>query len=197
LPEPDGPVVIGCAARMLRIKGIADVVAAFRLLKQRGSEARLLLAGAPDAENPAAVSREELEAWAREPGITWLGHVDDVRAVWATAHVAVLASQGGEGIPMTLMEAAACGRPLIATDVPGCREVVRPEETGLLVPRGDIPALAAAFARMADDAEFRRRCGIAARARVCDGLDAASVGRQTVAVYRELLAGAGPIGAVS
>ena len=197
LPEPVGPIVIGCAARMLRIKGIADVVAAFRLLKQRGSEARLLLAGAPDAENPAAVSKHELEAWAAEPGVTWLGHVDDVRAMWAKAHVAVLASQGGEGIPMTLMEAAACGRPLIATDVPGCREVVRPEETGLLVPRGDIPALADAFERMAADAEFRRRCGAAARQRVADGLDAASVGRQTVAVYRELLAGAGQGGAVS
>jgi len=189
LSEPEGGVVIGCAARMLRIKGIADVVAAFLSLRQRGSDARLLLAGAPDAENPAAISTHELAAWAAEPGITWLGHVDDVRAVWAKAHVGVLASQGGEGIPMTLLEAAACGRPLIATDVPGCREVVISEQTGILVPPGDIPALADAFERMVGDASFRNRCGKAARERVVDGLDSASVGRQTVAVYRELLAG--------
>lgn len=189
LPEPAGPVVIGCAARMLRIKGVADVVAAFRLLRQRGSDARLLLAGAPDSENPAAISRDDLETWALEPGVTWLGHVGDVREVWARAHVGVLASQGGEGIPMTLMEAAACGRPLVATDVPGCREVVTQDETGLLVPVGDIPALADAFGRMVHDAAFRRQCGAAARQRVADGLDAATVGRKTVEVYRELLDG--------
>jgi glycosyltransferase involved in cell wall biosynthesis len=189
LPEPDGPVVIGCAARMLRIKGVEDVVAAFRLLKQRGSDARLLLAGAPDAENPAAISRNELDGWATEPGVSWLGHVDDVRDVWAKAHVGVLASRGGEGIPMTLMEAAACGRPLIATDVPGCREVVIDEETGILVPLGDITALADALARMVQDAAFRRACGDAARTRVADGLDSATVGKKTVAVYRALLDG--------
>ncbi len=189
LPEPDGPVVIGCATRMLRIKGVEDVVAAFRLLKKRGSDAQLLLAGAPDAENPASISRSELDAWAAEPNITWLGHVDDVSDVWAKAHVSVLASRGGEGIPMSLMEAAACGRPLIATDVPGCREVVISGETGILVPLGDIAALADAFARIVQDAVFRRGCGDAARKCVADGLDSTTVGQKTVAVYRALLAG--------
>lgn len=189
LPEPEGPLVIGCATRMLRIKGVEDVMAAFRLLRQRGSDAQLLLAGAPDAENPAAISRSELDAWAAEPGVTWLGHVEDVRDVWAKAHVAVLASRGGEGIPMTLMEAAACGRPLIATDVAGCREVVISGETGISVPLGDIPALADAFARMVQDAVFRRGCGDRARKRVVDGLDAGTVGQKTVAVYRALLDG--------
>ncbi len=189
LPEPEGPVVIGCATRMLRIKGVEDVVAAFRMLKRRGVDARLLLAGAPDAENPAAISRSELDGWAAEPGVTWLGHVEDVRDVWAKAHVAVLASRGGEGIPMTLMEAAACGRALIATDVPGCREVVISGETGILVPLGDIPALVDAFARMVQDAAFRRACGDRARKRVADGLDAGTVGQKTVAVYRALMDG--------
>lgn len=187
LPEQPGAVVFGCAARMLRIKGVEDVVAAFRLLRQRGSDAQLLLAGAPDSENPAAISQTDLEAWAAEPGVTWLGHVDDVRDVWARAHVGVLASRGGEGIPMTLMEAAACGRPLVATDVPGCREIVIPEATGLLAASGDIPALADAFERMAGDNVLRRRCGQGARLRVAEGLDAGTVGRETVAVYRALL----------
>jgi glycosyltransferase involved in cell wall biosynthesis len=187
LPEPPGPVVIGCAARMLRIKGVEEVVAAFRILRAGGSDARLLLAGARDPENPAAISEAELTAWAAEPGIEWLGHVSDVRKVWARAHIAVLASRGGEGIPMTLMEAAACGRPLVATDVPGCREVVVPEETGLLAPPNDPAALAEVLRRMVEDTEFRRRCGLAARERVTHGLDAGTVGRETVAVYRALL----------
>jgi glycosyltransferase involved in cell wall biosynthesis len=146
-----------------------------------------LLAGARDPENPAAISEAELTAWAAEPGIEWLGHVSDVRKVWARAHIAVLASRGGEGIPMTLMEAAACGRPLVATDVPGCREVVVPEETGLLAPPNDPAALAEVLRRMVEDTEFRRRCGLAARERVTHGLDAGTVGRETVAVYRALL----------
>jgi glycosyltransferase involved in cell wall biosynthesis len=187
LPEPPEPVVFGCAARMLRIKGVEEVVAAFRLLRQRGSPARLLLAGAPDSQNPAAISKAELEAWSSEPGISWIGHVDDVRDVWSRAHVAVLASRGGEGIPMTLMEAAACGRPLVATDVPGCREIVVPGETGLLAAAGDVSALADMFERIADDGDLRRRCGEAARRRIVEGLDAATVGRETVAVYRALL----------
>ena len=188
MPEPPGPVVIGCAARMLRIKGVEEVVAAFRMLRAGGSDARLLLAGAPDPENPAAISEAELSAWAAEPGVEWLGHVSDVRQVWARAHVAVLASRGGEGIPMTLMEAGACARPLVATDVPGCREIVVPDKTGLLAPPNDPAALAKALRRMVEDAGLRRRCGAAARERVANGLDAGTVGRETVAVYRSLLA---------
>lgn len=188
LPDPgESPIVIGCATRMLRIKGVADVVSAFRLLRARGAEVRLLLAGAPDPENPAAVPEAELRAWAAEPGIEWLGQIPDVRAIWARAHIAVLASLGGEGIPMSLMEAAACGRPLVATDVPGCREIVRSEETGLLTPPGNPGALAQALGRLAEDHQLRRRLGAAARIRVASGLDSVSVGRETVALYRELL----------
>jgi glycosyltransferase involved in cell wall biosynthesis len=173
---------------MLRIKGVAELVAAFRTLRRGGSTARLVLAGAPDPENPAAIPEETIRGWAGEPGIAWLGHVDDVRTVWAESHIAVLASLGGEGIPMSLMEAAACGRPLVATDVPGCREIVVPGETGLLVPPRNPAALADALARMIADPDLRRRCGAAARARIADGLDAESVGRETVGIYRALMA---------
>ena len=188
LPEPvGGPIIIGCATRMLKIKGVADVVAAFRILHARGPNARLLLAGAPDPENHAAIPEADLRGWASEPGVEWVGYVADVREVWSRAHVAVLASLGGEGIPMTLMEAAACGRPLVATDVPGCREIVTENVTGLLVPPADPNKLADALERMVGDATLRRRCGRAARERVAGGLDAATVGRETIAVYRELL----------
>jgi glycosyltransferase involved in cell wall biosynthesis len=188
LPEPScGPVVIGCATRMLRIKGVADVVAAFRLLRTRGSGARLLLAGASDSENPAAIPESDLRGWGNEPGIEWAGHVSDIRKIWERAHIAVLASLGGEGIPMSLMEAAACGRPLVATDVPGCREVAVQNETGLLVPPGDPEKLADALQALVDDAGLRLRYGRAARDRVANGLDAETVGRETVAVYCSLL----------
>ena len=192
LPEPPEPVIIGCATRMLRIKGVAQLVEAFSLLRARGSTARLLLAGAPDPENPAAIPEAEIRAWAAQSGVEWVGQVEDVRKVWARSHVAALASQGGEGIPMSLMEAAACGRPLVATDVPGCREIVRDRETGLLVPPGSAAALADAIDRLVRDGDLRRRMGAAARARVTAGLDAGTVGRETVAVYNALLGRPGP-----
>jgi glycosyltransferase involved in cell wall biosynthesis len=187
LPEPPEPVVIGCATRMLRIKGVAQVVEAFAQLRARGSTARLLLAGAPDTENPAAIPEAEIRSWTSLPGVEWVGHVENVRQIWTRAHIAALASQGGEGIPMSLMEAAACGRPLVATDVPGCREIVTNGETGFLVPLGDIAALADSIERLVKDADLRRRMGAAARARVAAGLDAATVGRETLAVYDVLL----------
>jgi glycosyltransferase involved in cell wall biosynthesis len=188
LPEPEGPVTIACATRMLRIKGVEEVVAAYRLMRSRGSDARLILAGMPDPENPAAIPEAQLREWAAEPGVECLGHVTDIRQVWARAHIAVLASRGGEGIPMSLMEAAACGRPMVATDVPGCREVVRAGETGLLAAPGDVAALADALDRMVRDPALRQRCGLAARARVAKGLDAETVGRETVSIYRALIA---------
>ncbi len=188
LPEPPAPpVVIGCATRMLRIKGVAELVAAFRRLRLDDGAAVLLLAGASDPENPASIPAAQLRAWAAEPGIVWIGHVEDVRTLWRRAHIAALASQGGEGIPMSLMEAAACGRPLVATDVAGCREIVVEGETGLLVPPGDIDALAAALRRMIDDPALRSRRGLNARLRVAGGMDAATVGRRTVDVYLALL----------
>jgi glycosyltransferase involved in cell wall biosynthesis len=108
--------------------------------------------------------------------------------LWAKSHIAVLPSYR-EGLPKALLEAAACGRPMIATDVPGCREIVRADETGLLVPARDAAALADAIARLAGDAELRHRLG--ARARIVAETEFAEdvVVRETLALYRELLPG--------
>ena len=132
-PEPAGPITLGFVGRLLDDKGIRVLVAAHRQLRAKGLDLALLIAGTPDPANPASVPQAEVEAWGREPGITWLGHVDDIATVWARAHIAVLPSRR-EGLPKSLLEAAACGRPMIATDVPGCREVAIADETGLLVP---------------------------------------------------------------
>jgi glycosyltransferase involved in cell wall biosynthesis len=145
----------------------------------------LLLAGTPDPANPASISEAEAKTWSSEPGITWLGHVDDISTVWAQTHIAVLPSRR-EGLPKSLLEAAACGRPMIATDVPGCREVVIPGETGILVPVDDPQALAAAIEQLATSPELRARFGAAARRMVVERFSADAIGRAIVDLYQRL-----------
>jgi glycosyltransferase involved in cell wall biosynthesis len=186
LPEPPGPITFGFVGRLLDDKGIRTLIAAFRLLRARGSDARLLIAGTPDPANPASVSASEAQSWNEEPGITWLGHVGDIAGFWARAHVAVLPSRR-EGLPLSLMEAAACGRAMIASDVPGCREVVIHEQTGLLFPVDDAPALAAAMQRLDAVPQLRARYGVAARELAVQKFAADLIGRQTMQLYRRLV----------
>jgi glycosyltransferase involved in cell wall biosynthesis len=185
-PEPPGPVTMAFVGRLLADKGIHTLIDAHRLLRQRGSNVELLIAGTPDPANPASVSERDAAAWNLEPGITWLGHVDNIAALWARAHIAVLPSRR-EGLPKSLLEAAACGRPMVATDVPGCREVARHGETGLLVPPDDARALADAVERLASSLEMRARFGAAARRLAVERFSADAIGRQTVELYRSLV----------
>ena len=194
-PEPPAsPLVIAYVGRMIAIKGVANLVAAHAQLRRRGLDLRLVLAGAPDPENPSAIARDTLAGWAAQPGVAWLGHQEDVREVWRAAHIAVLPSLGGEGLPLSLLEAAAMARPIVATDVPGTRTIARDGENAVLVPPGDAAALADAIAALAQDPERRRRYGAASRRIVEDGFSDAAVGAATVAVYRAVLeeVGAGP-----
>ncbi len=156
------------------------------LLRRRIPDAKLLIAGTPDPANPASVTEAEARSWNDEAGITWLGHVADIAAFWAKAHVAVLPSRR-EGLPLSLMEAAACGRAMIASDVPGCREIVLHEQTGLLFPVDDAVALADAMARLTADQGLRARCAAAARKLVVERFAAEIIGRQTVALYRRVI----------
>jgi len=188
LPDPPDPrLTVGLVGRMLRSKGVLDAVAGVRKLRAEGLAVELLLAGAADPDSRDSLSDGELAALAREPGIEWLGHVADVRTVWARAAIALLPSSYGEGIPKALLEAASCARPIIASDMPGCREVVVPEETGLLVPAHDVDALAAAIARLASEPQLRRQMGEAGRQRVIRGFGEATVAQQTVALLRLML----------
>ncbi|MGH7039924.1 MAG: glycosyltransferase family 4 protein [Stellaceae bacterium] len=188
LPEPQGAeVTVALVARMLRQKGVIAAVEAVRRLRAQGQTIALLLAGPVDPDNPDSLTAAELATLSAEPGIAWLGPVADVRAVWARAAIALLPSSYGEGVPKTLLEAAACARPLIAADVPGCREVVRPGVTGLLVPPQDIDGLAAAIAALAADPERRRTWGAAARDLVLRDFADRVVARDTLALYRTLL----------
>ena len=157
--EPEGPVIVACAARLLKSKGILVLAAAMRLLAAQNIDLRLNLAGAPDPESPDTLSESDLAAIAAQPNIDYLGRITDMPRFWQGAHIAVLASLTGEGLPVSLLEAAATGRALIATDVAGCREIVQPGQTGLLVPPGDAAALAAAISRLAQNPELRKKCG--------------------------------------
>ena len=188
LPEPEGPVTMAYVGRMLADKGLHSLLAAHRLLRSRGVEIQLLLAGTPDPENPTSIAPTELAAWAREPGVSWLGHVADIREVWARAHIAVLPSRR-EGLPLSLLEASACGRPMIATDVPGCREVVLQGETGWLVPVDDPEQLAVAADRLRSEPASRGQMGKRARSRAETKFSAAVVSNMIAEVYRELAAG--------
>ncbi|HWG79998.1 MAG TPA: glycosyltransferase family 4 protein [Stellaceae bacterium] len=186
-PEPAAPpVVAGYAGRLLTDKGIATLIEAQQSLRRRGSDVRLVLAGAPDPENPSSIDTATLARWRALPGVTWLGEIGDIRTLWSAAHIAVLASRR-EGLPKSLLEAAAMGRPLVATDVPGCREIAHDGENALLVPPDDAVALAAALERLAGDAELRRRFGAASRGLVEGELAAGAVGAATVACYLSLL----------
>lgn len=161
---PSPPVKIAVVARMLVPKGIAEAVAAVRRARELGAAVELHLFGPPDPSNRRSFSQAELRQWSGEPGIRWHGPAADIARVWREHHVAMLLSYR-EGLPKALVEAAAAGRPIIATDVPGCREVVRDGIEGMLVPRGDIEAAARAVLRLAGDAALRARLGQAANAR--------------------------------
>jgi glycosyltransferase involved in cell wall biosynthesis len=189
LPEPGGPFTIGFVGRLLDDKGVPTLVRAHEMLAERGVTVRMLLAGAPDPSNPASIPDHVLAGWRNRANLALLGHVDDIRTVWTQAHVAILPSRR-EGLPKSLLEAAACGRPLIATDVPGCREIARQGVNALLVPPDDPAALAGAIETLMKDRDLRLRFGHASRQLVVNEFSSAPIGDKIVALYARLLAGA-------
>lgn len=189
LPVPSAePAAIGCAARMLGIKGIGDLVAASRLLRSRNVPHRLLLAGAADPENHDAIPERTLAEWVRDDGVEWLGQLADVRDLWRQCHIAALASRGGEGVPLSLVEAAACGRPLLATDVPGSRDIARAGVNALLAPAEAPQALADALERLIRDRAMREKFGAESRRIAESEFSLDQVLSATLALYDRLLA---------
>lgn len=149
-PLPDGVPVIVFAARLLADKGLREFVAAARLLKQQGVAARFIVAGSTDPGNPATVQDSEVEQWRSEGVAEFVGFRADIPRLFGEAHVVVLPSYR-EGLPKVLLEAAACGRAVITTDVTGCRDAVEAGRTALLVPVMAAEPLAAAMKRLIED----------------------------------------------
>ena len=185
-PPPPEPISVVLASRMLWDKGVQELVDAASLLHRRGLQLRVILVGKPDASNPSAVPEAQLRAWADAGVIEWWGHRADMPAVLAQAHIVCLPSYR-EGLPTILIEAAAAGLPLVATDVPGCREVVRPGINGTLVPARDAFALADAIEGLALDPALRDRYGRASRQIAEAEFGIERVASETLGVYSALL----------
>jgi len=185
LESPLEPVTVLLSARMLWAKGVGEFVEAARLLTEAGVKARFVLVGDPDPGNPASVPVAVLRAWHGENGVEWWGHRDDMPVVFHTAHIACLPSYR-EGLPKVLLEAAACGLPIVTTDAPGCREIVRDGDNGFLVPVRDAQALALALRSLIDNVALRAKMGRRAREIVLAEFSQERVIAETLAVYQEL-----------
>jgi glycosyltransferase involved in cell wall biosynthesis len=188
----DPPCVL-LAARLLWEKGVAEYVQAARSVRAQGRRVRFLLAGASDPGNPAAVPETVVRGWVEEGAIEWIGHVDDMPALFASTDIFVLPSYYREGLPKSLIEAAACATPLITTDMPGCRDVVADGVDGLIVPPRNAEALGAAIVRLLDAPEQARQLGVAARAKALARFDERIVIRRTLETYREVLDESGTV----
>jgi glycosyltransferase involved in cell wall biosynthesis len=180
------PIVVLMAARLLWDKGVREFVEAARMLKARGLQVEFWLAGKPDNGNPMCVPEEFLKKWQEEGLINWLGHRDDMPNLLQQVDIAVLPSYH-EGVPRFLLEAAACGLPLVATDIEGCRVVVREGVNGFLVPPRNPTALADALERLLQDPSLRRRMGQASRHIAEVEFDERKVLAKWLALYERVL----------
>lgn len=185
-PEPGGPIKVLTHARMLWDKGIGDLVAASEILRSRDEPIEFHLVGDPDAANPASIPPSQLDAWHQAGLVQWHGRRDDIPRRLADCHIACLPSYH-EGFPLSVVEAMACGRPVVTTDIPGCRDAVTHEQTGLLVPPKAPEQLAEAISRLAQDAGMRRRLGMAARRDVEHSMSSEIVNGQTLDAYFDAL----------
>jgi len=183
---PDSPPIALLVSRMLWDKGIGELVAAARLLHQRKTPIRIRLAGGPDPENPATIDERQLKAWVEEGVIEWLGPRDDIADLLKKSHMAVLPSYR-EGLPKSLLEAASAGRAIVASDVPGCREIVGDGKNGLLVPVRTSAPLAEALERLARDKDLRQKMGREGRRMVEESFAEGLITAQTVALYDRLI----------
>ena len=162
-PEPSGTPVAVLASRMLTEKGVHEFVEAAALLKKEGTKIRMVLVGGPDPKNPSSIPESTLFEWNRKVRVEWWGYREDMAEVWRRCHIAVLPTYYNEGLPRSLLEAAACARPLVATEVSGCREILINGVNGLSVVPRDARSLANAIGKLVQDSNMRRRMGEAGR----------------------------------
>ena len=187
LPEPDGVPVIVMASRLLKDKGVHEFVEAARIVKSKGIKARFQLIGEPDSENPESVTAEAVQSWQDEGVVECLGFRPDIADLFAQAHIVILPSYYGEGLPRVLIEAAACGRAVITTNMPGCRDAIEPDVSGLLVPARDAKALAQAMERLIEDDALRQQMGRKGRDLAEHEFGIDKVVATHLAIYHELM----------
>jgi glycosyltransferase involved in cell wall biosynthesis len=186
-PEPSGIPLVILPARLLWNKGAGAFVEAARRLRAQGVAARFALVGGADAHNPDCIPQAQCDAWVAEGVIEVWGNREDMPDVLRQAAIICLPSSYGEGLPKSLLEAASCARPIITYDMPGCREVVKDGENGLLVPFRDVERLAQALATLLGDAALRARMGAKGRQMVLDCFSEEQIARETMQVWQEVL----------
>lgn len=186
IEEPIGISVVVMAARLLKDKGVYEFVEASKLLRQRGVKFQARIIGSPDSGNPTSVAQSELDRWSREGHVELLGYRTDIPEQYAAANIICLPSYR-EGLPKSLIEAAACGRSVVTTDVPGCRDAIAAGKTGLLVPVKDSVALADAIQTLIENPALRKQMGLAGRALAEKHFAIEKIVRQHMDIYQELL----------
>lgn len=174
------------ASRLLREKGLEALLAAFSLVRTRHPDAVLSIAGEVYPPNPSSFTAAEVGGWARRPGVELLGHVADMPALLGRVDIVALPSWR-EGTPRILLEAAACGLPIVATDIPGCHGIVRDGENGFLVPVRSVEPLAECLSKLAGDAALREGFGVRGRDIALNGFSSKQVVEETLAVYQGLV----------
>jgi glycosyltransferase involved in cell wall biosynthesis len=186
-PEPQGPPVIMMVSRMLREKGVEDFVRAAHKLRGEAVSARFVLVGKPDPGNPGSIHESQLNTWCTSGVVEWWGNRDDMPNVIGQSNIVCFPSFYSEGVPRVLLEAASCGRAIVTTDTPGCRDVVRHGENGILVPPHDPMALAKALKELIQDPQRRAKMAWTGRQIVVNEFSQGIVIEQMMEVYRSLL----------
>jgi glycosyltransferase involved in cell wall biosynthesis len=182
-PEPAGPITVLLVSRMLKDKGILEFVQAARHVRGTHPETQFVIAGSPDDGNPSSFQESDMRQWEAAGDVTCLGFREDIAELLAACHIACLPSYR-EGLPKSLLEAAAAGKPIVTTDVPGCRTVVHDGVNGLLVPARDAQALARAITLLVEDPQLRARLGRSGRQRAELEFSCGTINEQTLDVYR-------------
>jgi glycosyltransferase involved in cell wall biosynthesis len=186
IPEPDGTPLVVLPARLLRDKGVVEFVDAARRLRAEGVSARFALVGDPDPKHPAAISPADLERWQKQGAVECWGWREDMVEVFQRCHLVCLPSYR-EGLPKALLEAAACGRAIVTCNVPGCREVVRDGDNGLLVRPRDSASLAMALKQLLQDSALRLRMSRRSRERAVEEFSIERVVTDTLGLYQGCL----------
>ena len=185
--EATDTVYVTMVSRMLWPKGVQELVDAARILKQKQYPVKIRLVGLPDTSSRVSVSHADLQAFHDEGIIEWLGFQEDIPVVWRQSHIAILPSYYREGIPRSLLEAASCGRAIITTDMPGCREIVRNSENGILIAPKNTQAIVDAIITLIDNPEIRQEMGVAGRRMIEQDFTEEQVVSETLSVYESLL----------
>lgn len=181
------PVQVLLATRLLWDKGVGEYVEAARLLRKSGLNAEFLLAGTSDTGSPASIPEEQIQQWHAEGVVRVLGHVERMEELLSRVDMVVLPTRYGEGVPRILLEAAASGLPIIATDTAGCREIVEHEVNGILVEEKDTYQLSVAISHLVINPLQRACMGMEGRAKAVKEFDERLVINRTLSIYKEVI----------